>query len=83
MEDVTINNRRMKPTGYVRLVMRLQMEKGATLTIKKREDDGRWEHVWNQPATNKLVNTVPIKIGRCDKFELMLEGKGKTKIITL
>jgi hypothetical protein len=56
------------------------MAPGSVFKIKVRYDNGLWEDAWTQPATPKLSHTVPLRIKRCDKFELRLEGKGQTKI---
>ena len=69
-----------KKVGYSRLVLRFDMAPGSMFTIKVREDNGQWKQAWTQVATNKLSHTVPLRIGRCDKWELRLEGKGQTKI---
>lgn len=70
----------VRQAGYTRLVLRFDMAPGSRFKIKVRYDDGRWEDAWTQPKTKKLTYTVPLRIKRCDKFELMLEGKGQTKI---
>lgn len=70
----------IRQAGYTRLVLRFDMAPGSRFKIKVRYDDGRWEDAWTQPKTKKLTYTVPLRIKRCDKFELMLEGKGQTKI---
>ena len=70
----------IRKAGYTRLVLRFDMAPGSVFKIKVRYDNGLWEDAWTQPATPKLSHTVPLRIKRCDKFELRLEGKGQTKI---
>lgn len=70
----------VKQVGYTRLVLRFDMAPGSRFKIKVRYDNGQWENAWTQPATQKLTFTVPLRIRRCDKFELRLEGKGQTKV---
>lgn len=69
-----------KKAGYSRIVLRFDMAPGSMFTVKVREDNGIWKQAWTQVATNKLSHTIPLRIGRCDKFEIRLEGKGQTKI---
>lgn len=83
IEDVTINNSRRKVSGFARFILRFEMEPGSVLYVKTREDNGVWHTVWTRPATNKAVHTVPIRIGRCDKFEVELSGKGNVKIVSM
>jgi hypothetical protein len=73
------NTSRFK-SGYTRIVLRFEMAPGSSFTVKTRCDGGQWVKGWSQVCTNKLSHTVPLRIGRCDKFEIMLEGKGQTKI---
>lgn len=70
----------VKQVGYTRLILRFDMAPGSRFKIKVRYDNGLWENAWTQPATQKLTFTVPLRIRRCDKFELRLEGKGQTKV---
>lgn len=70
----------IRQAGYTRLILRFDMAPGSMFTIKTRMDDWNWKQAWTQVATNKLSHTVPLKIGRCEKFEVRLEGKGQTKI---
>lgn len=70
----------IRKVGYSRIILRFDMAPGALFTVKVREDDGQWKQAWSQVATHKLAHTVPLRIGRCDKFEIRLEGKGQTKI---
>lgn len=70
----------IRKAGYTRLVLRFDMAPGSVFKIKVRYDNGLWEDAWTQPATPKLSHTVPLRIKRCDKFELRLEGNGQTKI---
>lgn len=70
----------VKQVGYTRLILRFDMAPGSRFKIKVRYDNGLWENAWTQPSTQKLTFTVPLRIRRCDKFELRLEGKGQTKV---
>lgn len=70
----------IRKVGYSRIILRFDMAPGALFTVKVREDDGQWKQAWSQVATHKLAHTVPLRIGRCDKFEIRLEGTGQTKI---
>lgn len=70
----------IRKVGYSRIILRFDMAPGALFTVKVREDDGQWKQAWSQVATHKLAHTVPLWIGRCDKFEIRLEGTGQTKI---
>ncbi|MBQ4436670.1 MAG: hypothetical protein IJK86_03840 [Lachnospiraceae bacterium] len=66
--------------GYLRLLIRMTMTAGSTVTVKVKEDDGAWKTVWQQTAANLVPVMVPVRLGRCDKYTLRLEGTGEVTI---
>ena len=60
---------------YSRLYLRMELGSGANLKIEIREDNGLWKEV-TKIVGNGGLKMVPVPIGRCDKYELRLSGKG-------
>jgi hypothetical protein len=60
---------------YSKLYLRMELGRGANVKVEVREDDGLWKEVTKIVGKGGLY-TVPVVIGRCDKYELRLSGKG-------
>ena len=67
-----------------RLLLRMSMEIGATLTIYAQYDSsGDWERVGEIAGTTTRSFNIPIRTKRCDHMRLRLEGTGVTKIYSI
>lgn len=66
--------------GFAKLMISAEMGKGALLSVYIREDKQPWRKVYNQAATNNMLLSVPLRVGRCDRFSVKIEGKGIVKL---
>ena len=66
--------------GYLKLLVRLDMTAGSQLTIYAREDRKPYRKIWQQAATNKTTLLIPIRLGRCDRWQLKLSGVGEVTV---
>lgn len=66
--------------GYLRLLIRMDMTAESSVVIKVKEDEGEWKTVWEQSTKKTVPVMVPLKLGRCDKFQLRIEGTGEVTI---
>ncbi len=66
--------------GYSKLTISAEMGKGSALSVHVREDNQPWRKVYNQAATNNMLLSVPLRVGRCDRFSVKIEGKGIVKL---
>lgn len=73
----------MNKKSYSKILMRVEMGEGSTATLKTRLDGGVWEERNKLIGKNTGVVDVVLAIGRCDKFEIRIEGKGKFTLINL
>ena len=69
--------------SYSRLLLRLELPAGSWLAAELRLDGGPWREC--AKAVGQKTDVVPLQlpIGRCDKFELRLRGKGECAILSL
>ena len=67
---------------YVKVYLRTEMSKGAYCKIEARLDGGVWREVGRIVGKGGL-STTPVPIGRCDKYELRLSGKGPFTLLNL
>ena len=63
--------------GYSRLVIKAEMAKGAFMSVSVREDNKPWQTVYNKTAISELTLIAPLRIGRCDRFAVKIEGRGE------
>lgn len=63
--------------GYSRLVLKLEMAKGSAVRIWVSEDKQPMKQIYNKAAITELSAVVPLRIGRCDRFTVKIEGKGE------
>ena len=69
---------------YSKLLMRMEMPDAKSYAkVYVKLDDGEWEEVHTILGGNKGVFDVVIPIGRCDKLELKMAGKGEFAIQAL
>lgn len=61
---------------YGRLFLRLELGPGSWAAAEVRYDGGPWRRVWVSGDARKRVFTIPLRLRRCDRFELRLVGKG-------
>ena len=67
-----------------RLVVRLSLEVGATVTFSAEYDSsGEWEHLFTKSGTKLGSFSVPIRTRRCDHFRLRISGTGEAKIYSI
>lgn len=70
--------------GLTKLILRMDMEIGSSVKVELSEDGGEWRTVLDYTHESKFkTKLVPIRIGRCDKFEIRMSGTGKTLVRTL
>ena len=69
--------------GYLRLLIRMDMTLESSVTVKVKEDNQAWKTAWTQTAKNDVPVMVPLRLGRCDKFTLRIEGTGDVAIRTV
>lgn len=62
---------------FVKLVLRVQIQKGHYCKILYRCDDGRWEESAILLGKGEELTSSVFAINRCDKFEIRLEGTGE------
>lgn len=66
---------------YSRLILRLELSRGAWVRAEMRCDGGRWQTCaqWSGGEYDTVCAVLPIR--RCDKFELRLTGKGPCAVL--
>lgn len=65
---------------YSRIDMRLKMEEDSELSVWISVDGGAWESIYRLSTHLKRTVEMPIVPRRCDKFAILLVGKGYAKI---
>lgn len=63
--------------GYLRLFLRVELEKGAWIRVECSEDGGPFRPVWSCHDARAGTAVVPLRPGRCDRFQLRISGKGR------
>lgn len=74
-DDTTFEKR-----GYSKIILLLDMTAGAKVFIDVKEDNRPWKRVSTLVAHKKLLQSVPLRLGRCDRFRVRISGKGYTVI---
>ncbi len=69
--------------GLLRLLIRCELEAGASLTVWVRYDGGAWEEKRTITAAEKQSCHVPLILRRCDHYTLKLTGHGGARIYSL
>ena len=68
---------------YGKILLRVDVPKGAWLVAEVRQDDSDWREVGYVGGGERDVKPMVIMPGRCDKFELRLRGKGPCTVLSL
>lgn len=66
--------------GYLKLIFRLDMAAGSTLNVCAKEDRRPYRLLWTQSVTDAVTLLVPIRLGRCDRWQLKIQGIGSVTI---
>lgn len=66
---------------YRRLLLRVELPRGSWLRAEVRFDGGRWQEAGRIAGAENDVRCIPLKIARCDRFELRLSGSGPCCIL--
>lgn len=67
-----------------RLILRLMVEEGSTLSIQIQYDScGVWDDLYNLCTDVKRTINVPLRVRRCDHYRLKFSGVGNTKIYSI
>ena len=65
---------------YSKIEMRLKMEEHSQMNVWMSIDGGAWESVYQLDTWFKRTVEMPIVPRRCDKFSILITGKGYVKI---
>lgn len=69
----TVHNKK----GYSRLLLRLELDQGAWAEVDVSIDSGPWKTVWTAQAGDSQSVVIPVRPGRCDRFQARLRGEGR------
>lgn len=61
---------------YLRLLLRLEMSAGSSVTVQVRQDTGAWKTLLDADTDVALVKSVEVPPHRCDKLTVRLTGTG-------
>lgn len=64
-----------------RLLVRVELPRGSWLRAEVRFDGGRWVEAGRIVGAESNVRSFPLRIARCDRFELRLNGEGPCCIL--
>lgn len=79
--DFTVQDPNRK--GVVKVQLRVELERGAQLTVQIKLDAGAWLTVETLDTPGKYSAYLPIIPRRCDHFRLRLRGHGQWKLYSL
>lgn len=65
---------------YAHLRLRLDMQAGAWLKVEAASDNGTWKQIYTRAATDAMTLNIPLRIGRCDRFQIRLSGRGRVTL---
>lgn len=66
-----------------RLLLRVELPRASWLRAEVRFDGGRWQEAGRIVGAENDVQSIPLRIERCDKFELRLSGEGTCCVLGL
>lgn len=66
-----------------KLLLRVELDSGSTLTVQFSSDDGEYTNVRTLTAPEKRSYYLPIMIRRCDHFRIRLKGVGGWRLYSL
>lgn len=69
----TVHNKK----GYSRLLLRLELDQGAWAEVDVSIDSGPWKTVWTARAGDSQSVVIPVRPGRCDRFQARVRGEGR------
>lgn len=70
--DETAHNKK----GYSKLLLRLELDEGAWVEVDVSADNGPFKTVYTARELGGQAMVVPIRPGRCDRFQVRLRGLG-------
>ncbi len=79
-EFATMTEGTLDRKGYTRILIRLDMYAGSSIMVETKQDRNGWETVWEQAADDSVTLNIPIRIGRCDRFQIRLSGVGRVTV---
>lgn len=65
---------------YSKILMRMSMEEDSWISAWISVDGGAWESIYHLSTHFKRAVEMPIVPRRCNKFAILIQGKGYTKI---
>lgn len=68
---------------YSRLLLRLDIAKGAWLQVEISCDDGPWRKAYIDYNSRAKTCEIPIIPNRCDNFRVRLSGEGQVRILDM
>lgn len=69
--------------GVLRVLLRCELDAGASLTVSIRYDGGTYGAVKTVTATAKQSYVLPLIVRRCDHWNLKLNGTGGCKVYSI
>lgn len=69
--------------GVLRVLLRCELDTGASLTVSIRYDGGAYSAVRTVTATQKQSYVLPLIVRRCDHWNLKLNGTGGCKVYSI
>lgn len=79
-EFCPFNESTMRRKAFSKLVFRIDLLPGSVLFVETKEDSGIWKQVYKYQVQKQMTVTVPLRIGRCDRFQVRLHGTGTAYI---
>lgn len=79
-ETAPITETTLNRKGYTRILIRLDMYEGSNIEVETKQDRGEFITVWSQSAAEDVTLNIPLRIGRCDRFQIRLSGKGRVTV---
>ena len=61
---------------YLRILLRLEMAAGSSVTVQVKEDGDDWKTLLNEDAQIAAVKSVAFQPKRCDKLTIRISGTG-------
>ena len=78
-----INETYLNRKCYSRLLLRLEITKGAWVQVEISCDDGPWRKVFTDHNSREKTCEIPIAPNRCDNFRVRLSGEGPVRILDM
>ncbi|MBO7670118.1 MAG: hypothetical protein J6S60_05965 [Oscillospiraceae bacterium] len=79
-ELVAFNETAINRKYYLRILLRLEMEAGSSVTVQVKYDNGAWITRLNADATAALVKNIALAPKRCDRMTVRISGTGRVLI---